>query len=144
MYPLHMAIDGLSWDSAFAQRITPKPPIGTYSASAASPRDGLCIFAIAGSNGTVLLHEHEDTWRSERRETPEGLREVVAVDWLGPNVVLEGYRNGAVRLWDTRSRAASTEPRIQHTSAINHVRNIDENLVVVAGLNNEVINGPFA
>ena len=47
-------------------------------------------------------------------------------------------------LWDTRRRAESIELRIQHSIAVNHVRSISENLVVVAGLQNEVMNGPFA
>lgn len=139
-----MATDSLSWNSAFALRITPKPTTGIYWASAASPRHGPCVFAIAGSNGTVLLHEREENWRSERRPPPEGLRKVVAVDWLGPNVILKGCQNGAVRLWDLRSGAASREPRLQHPSAINYVRSIDQNFLIVAGLQNEVNDIPYA
>lgn len=45
---------------------------------------------------------------------------------LGPNVVIKGYREGAVRLWDTRSRVESTELRIQHTITVNHMRSIDK------------------
>ena len=41
-----------------------------------------------------------------------------------------------------RSGAANTKP--QRTSAINYVQSIDQNLVVVAGLNNEVNSIPFA
>ena len=66
------------------------------------------------------------------------------MDWLCLNVVLEGFQKGTVRLWDLRSGAASTEPRLQHPSAINHVRSIDQNLVVVAGLKNEVNDIPCA
>lgn len=114
-------------------------PRGVYWASAANPCHGICSFAVAASNGSVILHENEDRWTLERSQCIEGLREAVAVDWLCPNVVLKGCREGAVRLWDTRSRSESTEPRIQHPIAINHVRSIDSTLVVVAGLQNEVI-----
>ena len=51
----------------------------------------------------------------------------MTVDWLGPNVVLKGCREQrGMRLWDTRVGAESTEPRIQHSSNIIHVRSIDE------------------
>lgn len=116
-------------------------PTGIYWASVAKPCHGICSFAIAASNGSVLLHENEGRWTLERSPCP---REAVAVDWLCPNVVLTGCREGAVRLWDTRSRSESTEPRIQHPIAINHVRSIDANFIVVAGLQNEVSVGPFA
>lgn len=117
-------------------------PRGVYWASAANPRPDVCSFAIAASNGSLLLHENEGVWILERSQCIHGQREAVAIDWLCPNVVLKGCREGAVRLWDTRSRAESTEPRIQHPININHVRSIDANLVVVAGLYNEVIGSP--
>ena len=116
---------------------------GEYWASAANPRHGPGSFAIAASNGCCIYFKEEDQWVLERNLCIQGLREAVAVDWLGPNVVLKGCREGAVRLWDHRSHAESTEPRIQHAVAVNHVRRIDENLVVVAGLKNEVSDDLF-
>ncbi|KAF6221607.1 hypothetical protein HO133_001573 [Letharia lupina] len=113
-------------------------PTGVYWASAANPGHGVCSFAIAASSGSILLRENEDEWALERSQCIQGQHEAVAVDWLGTNVVLKGCREGAIRLWDTRSGAESAEPRIQHTSAINHTRSIDENFIVVAGLQNEL------
>ena len=114
-----------------------KPTI--YWASAANPCPDLCKFAIATAGGGILLRESQGRWTLE---CPQDQGDAVAVDWLSPTVVLTGCRLGEVRLWDTRSRAASIEPRIQHPIAINHVRSIDANVIVVAGLQNEVISSP--
>lgn len=119
-------------------------PKVTYWTSAANRRLGVCNFAIAASYGSVLLRKNGGPWILERSPSIYGLREAVAVDWLSSDVVFKGHRDGAVRLWDTRCRPESREPRIQHSITINHVRSINENLVVVAGLQNEVMNGPFA
>lgn len=99
---------------------------------------------MAGSDGTVLLHVCEENWRLKRCPPPESLRKVVVVDWLGPNVVLRVCQKGAVKLWDLRSGAASSEPRLQHPSAINYVRSIHQDLVVVASFKNEVVDIPYA
>ena len=115
-----------------------------YWASTANPCQGLCSFAVAASNGGAILQENQGGWSSEGSQSIHGLREVVAVDWLGPSVVLKGGSEGEVRLWDTRSRVESTEPRLQHPTAINHVRSIDENFVIIAGLQNEVSSGLVA
>ena len=118
-------------------------PAGIYWASAANPRHDMCAFAIAASNGSVLLHESEGQWNLQRSQCAEGQKEAVAIDWLSPSVILKGCREGAVRLWDTRSRAESSEPRIQHPIAITHVRSINDTFVVVAGLQHQVSNESF-
>ena len=146
LHPLHLDViaeDGFSWDSPSSPFIF-SIPTGINWACAANPCHDVCSFAIAASNGSLLLREDEDEWTLGQSQSSEGLREAVAVDWLCPNVVLKGCRLGEVRLWDTRSHSMSTEPRIQHPIAINHVRSIDANLIVVAGLQNEVSLGPFA
>ena len=113
-------------------------PMGHYWGSAANPHTDSCSFAVAASNGSIIVSENESAWGCRYSPSIYGRGEAVTVDWLSPDVVLKGCRAGGVRLWDTRIGAESTEPRILHPSAINHVRSVNENLVVVAGLNNEV------
>ena len=115
-------------------------PAGIYWASAASPRHDMCAFAIAASNGSVLLQENGGQWGLQRSQCAEGQKEAVAIDWLSPSVILKSCREGAVRLWDIRIRAESSEPRIQHPITIIHVRSINDTFVVVAGLQHQVSN----
>ena len=112
-----------------------------FWASAANPHPGFCKFAIATAGGGMLLQEGQGRWEMER---PQGQRDVAAVDWLSPSVIITGCHLGEVRLWDTRSRASSQTPRIQHTIGSNHVRSIDANVIVVAGLQNEVSSSPLS
>ena len=119
-------------------------PMGHYWGSAANPHTDVCTFAVAASNGSIIVYENESTWSYSQSPSIHGRGEAVTIDWLSPTVILKGCRAGAVRLWDTRIGAESTEPRILHPSSINHVRSVDENLVVVAGLNNEVSGVPCA
>ena len=112
-----------------------------FWASAANPHPDFCKFAIASAGGGMLLQECQGRWIIER---PQGQRDVAAVDWLSPSVIITGCHLGEVRLWDTRSGASSQKPRIQHPIASNHVRSIDANVIVVAGLQNEVISSPLS
>ena len=114
-----------------------KPTI--FWASAANPHPDFCKFAIATAGGGMLLQEGQGRWIVE---CPQGQRDLAAVDWLSPSVIITGCHLGEVRLWDTRSRASSQTPRIQHAIGSNHVRSIDANVIVVAGLQNEVISSP--
>ena len=111
---------------------------GHYWGSAANPHTDISTFAVAASNGSIILYESEGMWTHCQSPSMHGRGEAVAVDWLGPHVLLKGSKGGGVRLWDTRIGAESTEPRIQHPSNLIHARSMDENLIVVAGLNNEV------
>ena len=113
-------------------------------ASAANPRQDICSFAVAASDGTYLVSENEGRYTLQHNVRYQGMAEAVAVDWLGPNVILKGDRDGGVRLFDIRSGAENWEPRIQHTIAVSHVRSIDENLIVVASVQNEVPNASLA
>ena len=89
---------------------------------------------LSGSNGLTALHRSEV-------ETEES-SDTLSVDWLDRNVVVSGRRNGAVRLWDIRSRGldACSAP-IQHPSCISHIRSLDRNRIVVAGLQDQVCFG---
>ena len=142
LYPMplaEIAIDVYPRQSLFAKRLLPNPT-GTYWTSAANPVPDVCNFAIGASNGSFILRDINSRWFLERNPNLQGQGEAVAIDWLGPRVVLKGCGEGSVRLWDLRSRGEGTEPRIQHRTSINHLRRIDENMVVVAGLLNEVSN----
>lgn len=122
-----------------------KPFSRSYWASAANPFSQATSFAIAASCGAIILNEsqsgNQSWWKREFGErflhpdTPA----VMSVDWLSPHVVIKGCIDGGVRLWDIRSRGESRESRIQHPSQINHARRVDENTIVVAGLESQVV-----
>ena len=64
--------------------------------------------------------------------------DTIALDWLSPNVVIEGCTFGAVKLSDNRIPTENDNPRIRHPTGISHVRRIDENMIVVAGMGHTV------
>ena len=116
----------------------PSPGL-SYWASAANPYSGTASFAIASSKGSLLLYHCEGGWWSKETVTGESdADEAMAVDWLSPNVMMYGGKDGGLRLWDTRGGYESRERRIQHPSQINHARKVDENMIVVAGLESQV------
>ena len=56
------------------------------------------------------------------------------MDWLDNNILINGQRNGNVKLWDVRTSGyEGTSYPIQHSSSITHVKKINENKIVVAG-----------
>lgn len=111
----------------------------SYWASAADPYSGTARFAIATSNGSELLSKCEDgRWCSEVVKGNNGADEAMSVDWLSPNVIIDGGKDGGVRLWDIRGGRESRGRRIQHRSQINYARKLDENMIVVAGLESQV------
>ena len=114
---------------------------GSYWASSANPRRDICSFAVAGSNGISLLTEVLGVWDIPQR-IPDP--QMMALDWLTENVVIRARRRGAVKLWDIRTRAENAGSRIQHPYDIWHVRAIDENIIVVAGLFNTVGEFPYS
>ena len=113
----------------------------SYWASAANPYSGMASFAIASSKGSLLLsHCDGGRWCRETTNGESDADEAMAVDWLSPNVVIDGGKDGGLRLWDTRGGRERRERRIQHPSQINHARKVDENVIVVAGLESQVRN----
>lgn len=110
----------------------------SYWASTAHPYSGVTGFAIGASNGALIVTESQGRWTADIGERSSEVSEVMAVDWLSSNVVMKGCKDGGVRLWDIRSHGESRESRIQHPSQINHARRIDENTIVVAGLESQV------
>ncbi|KAL8991963.1 MAG: hypothetical protein Q9169_007489 [Polycauliona sp. 2 TL-2023] len=95
------------------------------------------MFAVGDSKGTSLISLSDIGAGSSgdiEREAcgDDGTTETLAVEFWKPELVLSGMRSGKVRLWDTRSRG--TNMRFQHPSCISHIRAIDNNKVLVAGL----------
>ena len=65
--------------------------------------------------------------------------DVLAVDWQSINVVLSGCRDRTVRLWDVRVREPhGTSLRLRHSSSINHVRKLNDNAIIVAGIEGQI------
>ena len=111
----------------------------SYWASAANPYSGTASFAIASSKGSLLLsHCEGGRWCRANTKGESDADEAMAVDWLSPNVMIDGGKDGGLRLWDTRGGRERRERRIQHPSQINHARKVDENMIVVAGLESQV------
>lgn len=119
----------------------------TFWASSPRPLTSRSDFALGTSQGTILVAEDQASWSFERRMGfldgghDQRAKEVMAVDWLDGNVVLNGCRDGSVRFWDVRSRSvAGTSVPIVHGSAVNHVRRLGGNNVVVAGIEDRMAN----
>ena len=109
-----------------------------FYGSAANPYYHRTCFAVATSHGAVRLDEDQGGWSTTYGVCHSEAQSVIAVDWLSPDVMMKGCNDGGVRLWDVRSNGESREPWIQHTDGINHVRRVDENTIVIAGLGNQV------
>ncbi|KAL9044015.1 MAG: hypothetical protein Q9214_002819 [Letrouitia sp. 1 TL-2023] len=62
--------------------------------------------------------------------------DALSLDYQDHNVILSGYRNGSVGLWDTRSRASTV--RLRHPSSVVHVRAMTGHRIAVAGLSNQL------
>lgn len=135
--------DPLSYTSDVSTIIRPQTNT-TFWASSSRPDPTISDFAIATTCGTVIVAESQSSWTFDRIQTfkyeePDASPEVLAVDWLDTNVLLNGCRDGTVRLWDARTCGASgTNWRVKHQSCINHVRRVDANRIVAAGLDRQM------
>ena len=118
-----------------------------FWASSARPLTDRSDFAVATSAGTMLFVQNQFGWSlgprmpfSRQRSMGEKAVDVLDVDWLNENVVMSGCRDGSVRLWDVRSKslASGTSIPFVHPSAINYVRRINSNRIVVAGIENRM------
>lgn len=115
----------------------------TFWASSSRPDPAISEFALATTRGTIIVAESQSSWSFDRIQTfnndIDASSEVLAVDWLDTNILLNGCRDGTVRLWDARTRGVSgTSWRVRHPSCVNHVRKVDANRIVVAGLERQM------
>ena len=105
----------------------------SLQASTANPFSDAISFAIATSNGALVLNESQGDWAIKLSALHIDSHGVTDVDWLSPNVIMKGCKDGGVRLWDIRTRGENRDSRFQHPSQINYARRIDETTIVVAG-----------
>lgn len=111
-----------------------------FWASSARPTPTSTDFALGSSNGTLLVSCVQSTWKITQRQyfqdaIPSSRSDVLDVDWLDSNVTLNGFRNGAVKLWDVRIQGlGGFSQGFQHPSSITHLRHIDAQRIAVAGL----------
>lgn len=140
----------LAWDyellpyASDASTLFRSPTNATFWASSSRPDPTISDFAIATTYGTVVVAQTQSSWSFGRIQTFgfedfDASSEVLAVDWLDTNILLNGCRDGTVRLWDARTHGSSgTSWRVKHRSCINHVRRLDANRIVVAGLQRQM------
>lgn len=118
----------------------------TFWASSARPDPTTSDFATATTSGTFMVQEAQASWSVGRTQAFDSdaaasstSSEVLAVDWLDRNTLLNGCRDGSVRLWDARAVGkGATSWRVRHPSCINHVRAVDVYHIVVAGIENRL------
>ena len=136
-----MRLDGIGDD--FFTRLTAfqmfPNRMNHYWTSSANPRHDMCHFAVSASNCNALLVERQGEWSLLQKKN----RDTVDLDWLSPTVVIRACTLGVVKLWDVRNHAENDGPRLRHPSFINHVRRIDENIILVAGTQDTVRKGPY-
>ena len=116
-----------------------------FWASSACPHTTRSDFALATHGGTVLVVENQTGWAFGRHQFFENVNnsdlktDVLAVDWQGINVVLSGCRDMTVRLWDVRvGEPHGISLRLRHPSTINHVRRLNDNSIIVAGMERQL------
>ncbi|EEH43459.2 uncharacterized protein PADG_08384 [Paracoccidioides brasiliensis Pb18] len=98
--------------------------------SAACPSSTESIFAAGKSNELLLVTGIESSWNI-RSFKMSPCADVMAVEWLAPQVVMTGLKNSLVRLYDLRSR--DTASRLQHPHGVYKIRKVDDWRIVVAG-----------
>ncbi|ODH24189.1 hypothetical protein ACO22_05333 [Paracoccidioides brasiliensis] len=98
--------------------------------SAACPSSTESIFAAGKSNELLLVTGIESSWNI-RSFKMSPCADVMAVEWLAPQVVVTGLKNSLVRLYDLRSR--DTASRLQHPHGVYKIRKVDDWRIVVAG-----------
>ena len=109
-----------------------------FWASTAKPDASNPEFAIAANDRVIRVVPNESSWDFNYRDL-ETETDVFAVDWLSENILLNGFRDRRVVLWDTRSAGnPATKTRIWSPSCVIHVRAFDQYRVVVAGTDGEV------
>ncbi|KAL9607206.1 MAG: hypothetical protein Q9167_007858 [Letrouitia subvulpina] len=104
----------------------------TISTAAAGPQADDLVVALA-IDDTVLEYKGQGLQLSGIGPLGSG-SDTLSVDYQDRNVIMSGYRNSLVRLWDTRSRASTV--RLRSPCSVAHVRAMTGHRIAVAGLRN--------
>ena len=139
---LRNTVPELTTDGSVQLRMQSLFPIWAASACPCSTRSD---FALATERGTMLVVEDETGWGYGQYQlfananNDNQSTDVLAVDWQNINVVLSGCRDRTVRLWDVRvGEPHGTSLRLRHSSTINHVRKLNDNSIIVAGMERQL------
>ena len=105
------------------------------------------VFVVASEDGVVTMDETASMHAMMSSPIqPSGRRSaVLAVECLAqhPSVVLAGARNGLIMFFDVRQRVRQFQSDIQsikHPSAVSKIKQLNEHVIVVAGLNSTLCN----
>jgi len=108
---------------------TPGTDVWTSSANPLLPNS----FAVGMSDKVVLYSNAESgVWDDSHKmycSSP-----AYSLEWLAPQLLTIGQRDGTVKLWDTRSdRRASAALVLQHPGPVSHIQSADPSRLVVNG-----------
>jgi hypothetical protein len=105
--------------------------------SAVSKVDGTA--AVGTTKGIIIIKETQHQWGDQSLELPS---DVLALEFLGPELLACGSRDSALRLVDTRMSTAYANSNscftVRHPSSITHIKQMNENDVIVCGLEDSV------
>ncbi|KAL8712785.1 MAG: hypothetical protein Q9220_002993 [cf. Caloplaca sp. 1 TL-2023] len=120
--------------------------VDTIWASAAEPSSFKGpIFAVGTSKGVMVAGLYPNAAITSTKtcdwipdDNHSCVSDTTSVDFWTPDTILAGLRNGKIRIWDTRSNGTNTRFLHHPASCINHVRALDENKILVAGLSHSL------
>jgi hypothetical protein len=117
------------------------PQADIFTSTSAPPESPLA-FAFGSSSGILVLDKEPGrlSWVNSdlfpRHKSP---RDVFALEFLADNhnILLSGCRKGILNITDLRVPTRNSNI-INHPSTINHIRQLDKNQIIVAGLNSSL------
>jgi hypothetical protein len=103
------------------------------------------VFAIAAGDGVITMDPQASTmsWMHPPTGDPEHGSTIFAVGCLSqhPSVVLAGTRSGSITGFDVRLRTKHLGfEKMRHPSTVYQIKQLNDNLIVVAGLNSTLCN----
>ncbi|KAI9742459.1 MAG: hypothetical protein M1818_003993 [Claussenomyces sp. TS43310] len=107
-------------------------------ASALGPTGSRYSLVIGTSDGLITADRVSAALTIEKFDTEEpNTSDVFAIEflsYLSPSVMLTGQRSGKVEIFDDRVDDLSSTGTLHHPSAVSHIKQIDGNRIIVAGL----------